>query len=128
MENYVIDSQNIVRHKFVPLLHRVLTQRKFRPDESAPKNSSGKRIRTNKGKKERHIYYPSHLDSIIYSYYNDILTQAYERYLSDKDYASVAVAYRRIPKTNCWRVTNVILNLLLMRFNLLEIISIAGYQ
>ena len=32
VENYVIDSQNIVRHKFVPLLHRVLTQRKFRPD------------------------------------------------------------------------------------------------
>lgn len=51
VENYVIDSQNIVRHKFVPLLHRVLTQRKFRPDESALKNSSGKRIRTNKGKK-----------------------------------------------------------------------------
>lgn len=48
VENYVIDSQNIVRHKFVPLLHRVLTQRKFRPDESALKNSSGKRIRTNK--------------------------------------------------------------------------------
>ena len=79
VENYVIDSQNIVRHKFVPLLHRVLTQRKFRPDESALKNSSGERIRTNKGKKERHIYYPSHLDSIIYSYYNDILTQAYEK-------------------------------------------------
>lgn len=100
VENYVIDSQNIVRHKFVPLLHRVLTQRKFRPDESASKNSSGKRIRTNKGKKERHIYYPSHLDSIIYSYYNDILTQAYEKYLSDKDYASVAVAYRKIPKND----------------------------
>ena len=100
VENYVIDSQNIVRHKFVPLLHRVLTQRKFRPDESALKNSSGKRIRTNKGKKERHIYYPSHLDSIIYSYYNDILTQAYEKYLSDKDYASVAVAYRKIPKND----------------------------
>ena len=100
VENYVIDSQNIVRHKFVPLLHRVLTQRKFRPDESAPKNSSGKRIRTNKGKKERHIYYPSHLDSIIYSYYNDILTKAYEKYLSDKDYASVPVAYRKIPKND----------------------------
>ena len=100
VEDYVIDPKNIVRHKFVPLLHRGLTQRKFRPSESATKNASGKRIRTDKGKKERHIYYPSHLDSIIYSYYNDILTQAYERYLSDKDYASVAVAYRKIPKDN----------------------------
>lgn len=106
----------------------MLTQRKFRPDESALKNSSGKRIRTNKGKKERHIYYPSHLDSIIYSYYNDILTQAYEKYLSDKDYASVAVAYRKIPKNDLLEVTNVILSLRLMRFYLLEIIGIAGYQ
>ena len=48
VENYVIDSQNIVRHKFVPLLHRVLTQRKFRPDESALKNSSGKQIKVKK--------------------------------------------------------------------------------
>ena len=63
VEDYVIDPKNIVRHKFVPLLHRVLTQRKFRPSESATKNASGKRIRTDKGKKERHIYYPSHLDS-----------------------------------------------------------------
>ena len=83
VENYVIDSQNMARIGFFPFFHLLTSQRKFRPDESALKNSSGKRIRTNKGKKERHIYYPSHLDSIIYSYYNDILTQAYEKYLSD---------------------------------------------
>lgn len=98
VKNYVQNPQNIIRHKFVPLLHRVLTQRKFRADESAIKNASGKRNRVNKGRKERHIYYPSHLDSIIYSYYNSILVQAYEEYLSTKDYVDVAVAYRKIPK------------------------------
>lgn len=61
VKNYVQNPQNIIRHKFVPLLHRVLTQRKFRADESAIKNASGKRNRVNKGRKERHIYYPSHL-------------------------------------------------------------------
>lgn len=100
VENYVTNPHNIIRHKFVPLLHRVLTQRKFRPDESSVKNLSGKRKRFDKGRKERHIFYPSHLDSIIFSYYNSILTQAYEKYLSDKDYASVAVAYRKIPKND----------------------------
>ena len=40
VEDYVIDPKNIVRHKFVPLLHRVLTQRKFRHSESATKNAS----------------------------------------------------------------------------------------
>lgn len=34
VKNYVQNPQNIIRHKFVPLLHRVLTQRKFRADES----------------------------------------------------------------------------------------------
>lgn len=100
VENYVTNPHNIIRHKFVPLLHRVLTQRKFRPNESSVKNLSGKRKRFDKGRKERHIFYPSHLDSIIFSYYNSILTQAYEKYLSDKDYASVAVAYRKIPKND----------------------------
>lgn len=100
VENYVTNPHNIIRHKFVPLLHRVLTQRKFRPNESSVKNLSGKRKRFDKGRKERYIFYPSHLDSIIFSYYNSILTQAYEKYLSDKDYTSVAVAYRKIPKND----------------------------
>lgn len=67
VEKYVTNPENIIKHKFTPLLHRVITQRKYRPDEDATKNSSGKRIRVEKEPKRRHIYYPSHLDSIIYS-------------------------------------------------------------
>lgn len=89
VENYVTDPEKIINHKFTPLLHRVITQRKFRPDESAAKNASGKRIRVAKEPKKRHIYYPSHLDSIIYSYYNNVLTKAYEEYLHDKEYLSL---------------------------------------
>lgn len=100
VENYVTNPKNIIKHKFTPLLHRVITQRKFRPNDNATKNASGKRFRIAKGPKKRHIYYPSHLDSIIYSYYNSILTKAYEEYLKDKDYASAAVAYRKIPKND----------------------------
>ena len=100
VEKYVTNPENIIKHKFTPLLHRVITQRKYRPDEDATKNSSGKRIRVEKEPKRRHIYYPSHLDSIIYSYYNSVLSKAYEEYLHDKDYSSVAVAYRKIPKND----------------------------
>ena len=95
---YVMDPQNISTHKFVPLLHKVITQRKYRPESPASKNGSGKRNRTVKDPKKRHIFYASHLDSIIYSYYNSILVAAYEEYLSDKEYNNVAVAYRKIPK------------------------------
>lgn len=94
---YVTDPKKIEQHKFTPLLHRTLSQRKFRPEEASIKNPSRKRSRCFLGIKTRHIYYPSHLDSIIYSYYNYKLIQAYEKYLADKHYKNVAVAYRKIP-------------------------------
>lgn len=100
LKSYIINPENIANHKFVPLLHRTLSQRKYRPLEDAPKNESGKRQRTIRDKKERHIYFPSHLDSIIYGYYSYHLTKAYEEYLADKPYGSVAVAYRKIPIGN----------------------------
>ena len=98
-KTFVTNPSNIANHKFVPLLHRTLSQRKYRPQENARKNASGKRQRTIGDKKERHIYFPSHLDSIVYSYYNHLLAKAYEEYLEDKPYNSVAVAYRKIPIT-----------------------------
>lgn len=97
VKEYITSPENIANHKFVPLLHRTLSQRKYRPQESATKNLSGKRQRTIGDKKERHIYFSSHLDSIIYSYYSYLLTMSYEKYLEDKSYGSVAVAYRKIP-------------------------------
>lgn len=97
---YVTKPEKIAKHKFTPLLHRTLSQRKYRPTKDAKKNESGKRQRTVGDKKQRHIYFPSHLDSIIYSYYSNILTQKYEEYLEDKPYGSAAVAYRKIPNDN----------------------------
>ena len=100
VKNYVTCPEKIANHKFVPLLHRTLNQRKYRPAENAPKNKSGKRQRTVGDKKQRHIYFSSHLDSVIYGYYSYLLTTAYEEYLKDKPYGSVAVAYRKIPIEN----------------------------
>lgn len=96
-KEYVTNPTNISNHKFLPLLHRTISQRKYRPIENAPKSECGKRQRTVGIKKNREIFYPSHLDSIIYSYYNQLLTIAYEEYLKDKKYNNVAVAYRKIP-------------------------------
>ncbi len=96
--NYVKNPDKIKIHKFVPLLHRTLTQRKYRPVPNALKGADGKRVRTAADPKQRNIYFPSHLDSIVYSYYSYMLSSAYEKYLSDKSYGSVAVAYRKIPK------------------------------
>lgn len=100
VKEYVTNPEKIANHKFVPLLHRTLNQRKYRPVKDAPKNESGKRQRTVRDKKQRHIYFPSHLDSIIYGYYSYLLIVKYEEYLKNKPYGSVAVAYRKIPVGN----------------------------
>jgi hypothetical protein len=100
LKDYISNKEKIANHKFVPLLHRTISQRKYRPLEDALKNSSGKRQRSVGNKKERHIYFPSHLDSIVYSYYSKLLTTTYEQYLESKPYCSVPVAYRKIPIGN----------------------------
>ena len=97
VKEYVTNTDNIANHKFTPLLHRTLYQRKYRPLEGAGKTKTGKRIRNAKPKKARQIFFASHLDSIVYSYYSHLLTQAYETYLKDKAYNKTAVAYRKIP-------------------------------
>ncbi|WP_196893984.1 reverse transcriptase domain-containing protein [Aureivirga marina] len=97
---YVQNPDKIAKHKFVPLIHRTMSQRKYRPLKSASKNKFGKRERTVCDKKIRKIYYPSHLDSIIYSYYNFILTNKYENYIKNKPFKDSPVAYRKIPIGN----------------------------
>jgi hypothetical protein len=93
---YVTDPTRVANHKFVPLIHRTITQRRYRPGPNAQKTESGKRQRI-ASKKNREIYYPSHLDSIIYSYYGFLLTSRYEDYLEGKPFGDVVVAYRKIP-------------------------------
>ena len=98
IRSYVSRPRNIEKHKFLPLLHRTITQRKFRPQEEAVKNPSGKRKRKVGIPKKREIFFPSHLDSMVYSYYNHLLNKAYEKYLSDKPFRAAPVAYRKIAK------------------------------
>jgi reverse transcriptase-like protein len=94
---YVTKPNNIAKHKFTPLLHKKIFQRKYRPVKGAPKNIYRKRQRTHIGTKERPIYYASHLDSIVYSYYSHLLTAAYEKLLQYVEFNSSPVAYRKIP-------------------------------
>ncbi|WBL22310.1 reverse transcriptase domain-containing protein [Zunongwangia sp. HRR-M8] len=94
---YVTNPDKISKHRFVPLIKREIIQRKYRPEGFA-KNDFGKRIRKKQEPKKRHIYYASHLESLIYSYYSNLLTDHYEKFLEDKPYRYCPVAYRRIPK------------------------------
>jgi hypothetical protein len=94
---YVTNPDKIGSHKFTPLLHKEIYQRKYRPSKGAPKNKFGKRQRSVQRPKIRPIFYASHLDSIIYSCYSQKLTKAYEDYIEEQEFNTSAVAYRKIP-------------------------------
>src|SRR5690554_427732 len=76
---YVTNKEKIATHKFVPLLHKSIKNRRYRPGDGAIKNESGRRQRIVHKKKERNVFYCSHLDSIVYGYYNYLLSIQYEK-------------------------------------------------
>ncbi|MCX7547772.1 reverse transcriptase domain-containing protein [Xanthomarina sp. F1114] len=95
---YVKNKNNIAKHRFTPFIHRQIKQRKYRATSKDNKNAYGKRVREKLDPKDRPIFFASHLDSLVYSYYSHLITKAYERYLKHKPYRYSAVAYRKIPK------------------------------
>ena len=95
---YVNNSEKIRTHSFLPLIHKTIVKRKFRPDkEKNLKNPSGKRQRKKYNPKIRDTFFASHLDSMIFSKYNNLLTAKYEEYIQNKPFNESIVAYRKIP-------------------------------
>lgn len=98
VKEYVEDETCIKKHSFLPLIHKCIIQRKFRADVSTlVYNPSGKRKRFIGKPKIRNIYYASHIDSIIFSYYNYLLSDEYEKFIDNKSFKDSIVAYRKIP-------------------------------
>lgn len=97
VKEYITDPEKIRVHSFLPLIHKCIKQRKYRPNPNrTDKTPTGKRFRE-KDEKKRDIYFASHLDSLIFSYYNNILVDAYEEYIKTKSFNNSIVAYRKIP-------------------------------
>lgn len=96
LKGYITNEEKIRIHSFLPLIHKCISQRKFRPNKLRTDKTKTKRRFRIKDKKIRHIYFASHIDSLIFSYYNSILENAYERYISNKNFNESIVAYRKI--------------------------------
>ncbi len=94
VEKYVQDPKKIASHSFLPFIYRKIEKKKFRRDIHSDGTRSKKRVRSTK---TRHIYYASHLDSQIYSYYSELLRQPYESKLQELGIEDCVTAYRRIP-------------------------------
>lgn len=85
---YITNPINIEKHSFYPLLHYTICTKKY----SRNKNSS---LCFEKEKK-REIYYASHIDAQIFSYYADLLSKSYEDKIAGFNYSDCISAYRRI--------------------------------
>lgn len=105
IEKYVTDPKNIAKHSFLPFIHKTSRVKKFRKEysqktgeiNSAYKNN--KKILRRPNEKKRELFYASHLDSLIFSYYAKLLSEAYETKLKSTEYNlnEVVNAYRSVP-------------------------------
>lgn len=101
VEKKVSTAKEVAKHNFFPLIHRVVSQRRYK------RCADGKKAHYDIGagrsnEKPRHIFYANHLDSAIYAYYAKvILRNKYEAILSrDKELSACISAYRSIKKNN----------------------------
>lgn len=98
VSNYVKDPSSISRHSFKPFIHKTITTRKYRANlASALRTKNGERERIKLPPKRREIYYASHIDSMVFSYYNQVISSAYEARLNKEPFNHCITAYRKIP-------------------------------
>lgn len=91
---HIVKSEHVERHNFLPFINFVIESYKFQR-----RLNSDNEITTRKdGLKQREINYSSHSDAYIFSRYNEILSEKYEKFLADNSLDCV-IAYRSIKKT-----------------------------
>ena len=104
-EAYVSNPDNILSHRFSPLIHYKKLSTKVKRDKEAEikyKKSGQKADKPKllKTRKKRNIFYSSHIDGYIYSYYSNILQEKYEEFLLKNKLDENIIAYRAVEKNN----------------------------
>ncbi|WP_026837095.1 reverse transcriptase/maturase family protein [Gillisia sp. JM1] len=98
VKDYVENPKLIKKHSFLPLIHKCIVTRKYRADlTKVHRTKKGERKRFISTPKVRHIYYASHLDSVVFSYYNYLISEEYNKLIEKKNFNDCVVAYRKIP-------------------------------
>lgn len=88
----VTDPNFISQHSFFPLIKDPKSTRIYRKDPT----TGTKKIEW----KERPISYPSHFDSLVYSWYAYLVEYAYEERLKTSGLNESVIAYRKLNKSN----------------------------
>ncbi|MET3978178.1 hypothetical protein ABIB62_000746 [Mucilaginibacter sp. UYP25] len=92
----VNNPEFVFKHCFFPLIHTEIVERRYKRIDKA----QSERAHSFKGKsnsKKRPLHYATHIDSMIFGYYGEILQDKYLKVLSDKiGLADCVTAYRRV--------------------------------
>jgi hypothetical protein len=105
----ITSKKYIESYAFYPLIHTVISDRKFKKGNSKKHTSSERkhthyRLKTShpvKNSKDRPLHYASHMDSLVFGYYANTIKEAYESLLSIEPLQNQAViAYRKIETFN----------------------------
>jgi hypothetical protein len=93
IEPFVKNKDAIATHAFYPFIHRQLKVRKFRKEIC----HDGTRSKLRKpATKEREIYFSNHIDSNIFSYYSEVLSEKYKNYVNEIGISDCVTAYIKI--------------------------------
>lgn len=88
--SYAKNPDKIAKHAFSPFIHYTKSSRRYKRDKETKELKATKKC--------RHIFYASHIDGYIYSYYASILYDKYETFLAKHGLVENIIAYRRIEK------------------------------
>lgn len=101
----ITSERYIESYAFYPLIHTVISDRKFKKG-SSKKHTTSERKHTHyrqktlhpvKNSKDRPLHYASHMDSLVFGYYANIIKEGYESLLRKEPLQDKAViAYRKI--------------------------------
>ncbi|MCB0538399.1 MAG: group II intron reverse transcriptase domain-containing protein [Bacteroidetes bacterium] len=99
--SYSSSEVNVAKHAFLPLLHTTIKERRYKVVNPVTGERAHRIVEDGHSKgtaKKRQIYYATHLDAQIYSYYsNKVLGPKYEDLLStNPGLSECVVAYRRL--------------------------------
>jgi hypothetical protein len=103
IRSYITNPEKIRKHSFLPFLHRAKKQRKFRPRFNEEFERSNLRF---PDVKKRDLYYASHVDANIFSYYASLLQANYEKRLREASLTRTVTAYRKVPSGDGERNSN----------------------
>jgi hypothetical protein len=103
IEPYVTSEEKVEKHSFLPFIHRTAKVKKYRKKYNRESGKlefilkAGKKISRNASIKQRELFYASHLDSLIFSYYAKKLNCKYEHKIKEFGLDEVVNAYRSVP-------------------------------